>query len=396
MTSASGGLLRMRKAHLHSRVTSVELFFDLVFVFAVTRLSHALLEHLTPLGAVQTLMLMMAVWWVWIYTTWITNWLDPDRVAVRILLFVLMAAGLMLSIAVPKAFGPMGLLFAGAYVFMQLGRTLFVLWATRPSPQLQRTFRRMSCWFVASGALWIAGGLAQDEARMAWWAAALALEYCGPAAGYWTPILGRSRTGDWNVEGGHMAERCGLFVIIALGESILVTGATFGGLAWTGATIMAFLTAFIGAVAMWWIYFNVAADAASEAIAASDDPGRLARSGYTYLHLPIVAGIIVSAVADEIVLQHPGGHVAGDAAMVILGGPALFLLGALLFKRWIFNAWSPSRLAGLAALAALIPLAPLMTPLAYAAAAAGVLVAVAGWETVAVRRPAPSLSGTST
>jgi low temperature requirement protein LtrA len=392
MASETRRLLRTRRAHEHSRVTSVELFFDLVFVFAVTRLSHALLEHLTPLGAVQTLMLMMAVWWVWIYTTWITNWLDPERISVRVMLFVLMLAGLILSGAIPHAFDATGLVFAAAYAFMQVGRTLFMLWAVRGEPRLTRAFVRILGWLVASAALWIAGGLAHDGTRMALWTGALAIELVGPAAAYWVPGLGRTSTGDWNVEGGHMAERCGLFVIIALGESILVTGATFADLPWSFAAIAAFLAALIGSIAMWWIYFDAAAEAATTRIAESDDPGRLARSAYTYLHLPIVAGIIVSAVADEIVLRRPDSHVSASTAAVILGGPALYLAGAALFKWNVWSVVSHRRIAGLAALAAMIPLAGVMTPLAYAAAASAVLVVVAAWETVALRREAVGLS----
>ena len=324
----------------------------------------------------------MAVWWVWIYTTWITNWLDPDRAEVRVLLFVLMLAGLLLSVSIPQAYDGLGLLFAGCYVAMQVGRTLFMLWAVRDDPPLLRNFRRVVCWLLASAVFWIAGGLAQDGARLALWGVALAIEYVAPAAGFWIPRLGRTPTGEWNVEGSHLAERCGLFVIIALGESILVTGATFGGLAWTPQTVAAFLVAFVGAVAMWWIYFSAAAEEARETIARSDDPGRMARSAYTYLHLPIVAGIIVAAVGDELVLKHPNGHMDAPTAMAILGGPALYLLGALLFKWNVWGELSHRRLAALAALAALIPLAPSMTPLAYAAAAAGVLVALAAWESM--------------
>ena len=385
---SNGRLLRTRHGREHSRVTPAELFFDLVFVFAVTRLSHGLLEHLTPLGLLQTTLLMMAVWWVWIYTTWLTNWLDPDRHEVRLLLFVLMLVGILLSVAIPGAYDGLGLLFAGCYVAMQLGRSLFMVWAVRGDPPLRRTFQGISVWFAVAGVLWIAGGLSTDGARLALWIAALAIEYLGPAATFWTPLLGRATTHDWNVEGGHLAERCGLFVIIALGESILVTGATFGGLAWTPQTVAAFLVAFVGSVAMWWIYFNVAAEDAREMIASSDDPGRMARSAYTYLHLPIVAGIIVAAVGDELVLAHPAGRLGTPTALAIVGGPILFVLGVLLFKWNVWGVISHRRVLALVTLAALIPLAPFLTPLAYAACAAAVLVALGAWESVVLHREA--------
>jgi low temperature requirement protein LtrA len=207
--------------------------------------------------------------------------------------------------------------------------------------------------------------------------------------GFFVPGLGRSTVQDWDVEGSHMAERCGLFIIIALGESILVTGGTFGQLAWTAPTIAAFVVAFVGSVAMWWIYFNVGAEKASRTIAASADPGRLARLAYTYLHLPIVAGIIVSAVADELVLAHPSGNTDLKTAFAVLGGPALYLAGNILFKRAISGKVALSHLAGLGMLTLLIPAAGLGSPLALGAATTSVLVVVAAWETWSLRAVRP-------
>ena len=378
---ARQSVLRPRRGHEESRVTFVELFFDLVFVFAVTQLSHLLLAHLSLLGVVQTTLLLMAVWWVWVFTSWVTNWLDPDRPPVRVMLFVLMLAGLVLSTSLPEAFEARGLAFAAAYVFMQVGRSLFTLWALgRQSPHNRRNFQRITAWLALAGVLWIAGGVADHGARLALWALALLVEYLSPSVGFWTPGLGRSTTTDWDIEGGHIAERCGLFIIIALGESILVTGATFGELAWTPVTAAAFLAAFVGSVAMWWIYFNVGAGRGSRLIASSADPGRLGRLAYTYLHLPIVAGIIVAAVGDELVLAHPTGHGGPWMAATALGGPALYLVGNLLFKRATAERLPLSHLGGLVLLALLIPLATTASPLATGTAATLVLVLVAGWE----------------
>ncbi len=379
---ARRSVLRPRRGHEDSRVTFVELFFDLVFVFAVTQLSHLLLAHLTLLGVIQTTLLLMAVWWVWIFTSWVTNWLDPDQVPVRLMLFVLMLAGLVLSTSLPQAFEAQGLTFAAAYVFMQVGRSLFMLWALgRHPPGNRRNFQRITAWLACAGVLWIGGGLADHGARLGLWAAALFVEYLAPSVGFWTPRLGRSTTADWDIEGGHIAERCGLFIIIALGESILVTGATFGTLTWTAATAAAFLAAFVGSVAMWWIYFNIGAGRGSRLIASSADPGRLARLAYTYIHLLMVAGIIVSAVADELVLAHPTGHTGPATTLAVLGGPALYLAGNLLFK-WATAGRLP--LSHLAALLLLVLLVPLpMTgaaPGVCAAAATLVLVMVAIWE----------------
>jgi low temperature requirement protein LtrA len=185
-----------------------------------------------------------------------------------------------------------------------------------------------------------------------------------------------------------MAERCALFVIIALGESILVTGATAASHPATAANVGAFLVAFLGTVAMWWIYFNIGAERGSRAFAGSADPGRIARAVYTYFHIPIVAGIVVCAVADELVIAHPGGHVETAAAVAVIGGPALYLVGNLLFKRASAKYYPLSHLAGLGLLAVLVPLYTLMPPLALGAATTAVLVVVAVWETRSLRSQA--------
>lgn len=149
----------------------------------------------------------------------------------------------------------------------------------------------------------------------------------------WTPGLGLSVASEWDVEGGHLAERCSLFIIIALGQSVLVTGATFAGLAWTPETVAAFLPSFAGSAAIWWIYFDTGSERGAAVIEASDNPGRLARRVYAYIHLPIVGGIIVSAVADALVLAHPMVTAKRDAIAILLGGPALYLAGDALFKQ---------------------------------------------------------------
>jgi low temperature requirement protein LtrA len=233
-------LLRPRDEHQENKVTNIELFFDLVFVYAVTQLSHALLHQLNLLGALQVLLLFLAVWWVWVFTTWVTNWLDPERPLVRVALLTLMLAGLLLSIAIPNAFGERGMLFAGAYVFMQVGRTLFMLWAIGDAaPANTRNFQRIAVWLVVSGVLWLIGGRLDGQTRGACWSVALLLEYLGPAMAFRVPGLGRSSTADWNVDGGHLAERCSQFVIIALGESsvdLIVRGWVHSADFWTTKT----------------------------------------------------------------------------------------------------------------------------------------------------------------
>ncbi|WP_291870521.1 low temperature requirement protein A [Caulobacter sp.] len=379
-------LLRERHKHEHARVTYVELFFDLVFVFAVTQLSHAVLHHPTPLGVLHAAMLLAAVWWAWVCTSWITNWLDPEQVPVRLMMFLLMAAGLVLSAAIPNAFEGGGLAFAGAYAFIQVGRSLFFLISTWREAAHRANVGRITAWVTLSAAFWIAGGLLHDEARLIAWAIAIGIDYLSALVGFWTPGLGRSATSDWVVEGGHLAERTALFTIIALGESIIVTGATVVGMPWTLETVAAFATSLVGSIAMWWIYFSFTAEAASEAIAESEDPGAIARLAYTYSHLIPIAGIIVAAVGDEWVIHHALGHTDLKTAAAVIGGPALFLLGVLVFKLAVFKRWPLTRLVGLGLLAALVPIAGHVSPLVLSMLSTLALVVVGAWETVLVSR----------
>lgn len=374
-------LLRERHEHQHARVTYVELFFDLVFVFAVTQLSHAVLAHPTAEGVLHAAMLLAAVWWAWVCTSWITNWLDPERVPVRLMMFLLMAAGLVLSAAIPDAFGKGGLVFACAYAFIQVGRSLFFLISIWREPAHRMNVARIFAWVTLSAVFWIAGGVLDGEARVIAWAVAIGVDYLSALVGFWTPGLGRSTTSDWVVEGGHLAERTALFTIIALGESIIVTGATMVGMPWTPETVAAFATALVGSIAMWWIYFSFTAEAASEAIAESEDPGAIARLAYTYCHLIPIAGIIVAAVGDEWVIHHASGHTDVKVAAAVIGGPALFLAGVLVFKLAVFRQWSLTRLVGLALLAALVPLAGHVSPLVLSMLSTLALVVVGAWET---------------
>ena len=381
-----GPLFRPIVPHQHSRVTYAELLFDLVFVFAVTQISHTLLAQFTPLGAVQTTVLLLSVWWVWVYTSWVTNWLNPELTPVRVLLFMLMLGGLVLSTSIPKAFESRGLWFAAAYAAMQVGRTAFWLLSTpRERTSARMNAVRILVWLSVSAVFWIAGGLAQGHMRLVLWAVALAIEYTSPAVRFWIPKYGASSVADWYVEGGHMAERCAGFIIIALGESIVVTGATFADLTWTREVVAAFLSAFVGALAMWWIYFHKGAEAGSELISNSSEPGRLARLAYTYLHLPIVAGIILAAVADDLVLQHPAGHSDPRTVLSAVGGPLLFLIGTILFKHTIRGWLQLSHGVGIIALCVLGWFAAELSPLALSIATSALMVVVAAWESISLR-----------
>jgi low temperature requirement protein LtrA len=380
-----GALFRPIVPNQHSRVTYAELLFDLVFVFAVTQVSHTLLSHFTPLGAVETTLLLLSVWWVWVYTSWVTNWLNPELTPVRLLLFLLMLGGLVLSTSIPLAFDSRGLWFAIAYAAMQVGRTLFWLLSTPTHTAARMNTIRILIWLSVSAVFWIAGGLAQGEMRLLLWAVALGIEYLSPAVRFWIPKYGASSVADWYVEGGHLAERCAGFIIIALGESIVVTGATFADLRWTGEVVAAFLSAFVAALAMWWLYFHKGAEAGSELISSSNEPGRLARLAYTYLHLPIVAGIILSAVADDLVLQHPTGHSDVKVLVSTVGGPMLFLIGAILFKHAIRGWLQLSHVVGIVALGVLGWFGAELSPLTLSLATTLLMVIVAAWESLSLR-----------
>jgi low temperature requirement protein LtrA len=384
-----GALFRPLVPNQHARVTYAELLFDLVFVFAVTQISHTLLGRFTPLGALQTTLLFLGVWWVWVYTSWITNWFNPELTPVRILLFLLMLGGLVLSTSIPKAFEERGLWFAAAYAAMQVGRTLFWV-ASTPStrPLARMNAIRVLIWLSISAVFWITGGFAEGERRLILWAIALVIEYVSPAARFWIPRYGASSLTDWGVEGGHMAERCAGFIIIALGESIVVTGATFADLPWTIETVTAFVSAFIGALAMWWIYFHKGVDAGSEQISRSSEPGRLARLAYTYLHMPIVAGIILSAVADELVLVHPADHSDLKTVLSAIGGPLLFLIGTILFKHTFRRFLQLSHGVGIVALCILAWFASGFSPLMLSILTTAILVVVAVWESISLKSSA--------
>jgi low temperature requirement protein LtrA len=294
-----------------------------------------------------------------------------------------------LSTSIPQAFESRGLWFAVAYAAMQVGKTVFLWVSTPPSQPLARMNAvRIIAWLSMSAVFWIAGGFAEGQSRLLLWAVALCIEYISAAARFWIPKYGATEVADWVVEGGHIAERCAGFIIIALGESIVVTGATFSELTWTTETVAAFVSAFLGSLAMWWIYFHRGAEAGSEQISRATEPGRLARLAYTYLHMPIVAGIIVAAVADELVLKHPHGHSDLKTVLSAIGGPLLFLIGTILFKHTIRGFLQLSHGAGIIALVILAWFAGEMSPLLLSIVTTGIMVIVAGWESISLKSDA--------
>src|SRR3954467_4459273 len=330
------------------RATSLELFYDLVFVFAVTQISHHLLGHLTWAGAGQSALLLLVVWWSWNYTTWVTNELDPESPVVRLLMIALMLASLMMAVAIPHAFGDDALLFVGSYLTIQVGRHTFLPFAAadRGEPERERAGRILT-WFVAAGVFWVAGALADGSARTALWLLALALDYGGPLALFRIPgrpfAAGESA---WQVSTAHFAERFGLFIIIALGESIVITGATVSAADLDAPILAAFATAFLVTAAMWWLYFTYVARIAERRLELAPNRTRTARDAYTYLHVVLVAGIIVSAVGDEIVIAHPTAPLTDAQVAAVVLGPAIYLLAHTLFRLRLTKTVGWRRLAG--------------------------------------------------
>jgi len=306
------------------------------------------------------------------------------------MLLGVMLASLVMSASIPEAFGDQGLVFAAALVVINVGRTVFALLALDRNRHLRGIFQRVLVWWSATGLLWLAGGLAHEDLRTVIWVVAVAVEYGGVWLGFPTPGLGRSRTTDCTIAGEHMAERCHM---LALGESILVTGTNFGELPRTAQIVAAFLVAFVGSAALWWIYFDRSAEAARRVISAASDPGRIGGfSAYTYFHIPMVAGIIAAAGADELTIAHPGDGAMSATTALILGGPALYLVGNALLKWALWDRLPRSRLVAICALIALVPAAVVSSALVLLVAATLVLVAVALWDARTERAKSGSAS----
>jgi low temperature requirement protein LtrA len=383
--AAAHPLLRLRDGH-HARVTYEELFFDLVYVFAVTQVSHGLLHHLTPAGVVEALILWFAVWLGWQYTCWVTNWFNPQAAPIRALLFVTMLLALVMSASIPAAFVERGMLFAGSYVAMQVGRTAFIALQLPGAHPLAPNFRRILGWVLISACFWIAGALADGRERVLWWLGGIVCEYVAPMFGFALPGLGRSRTRDWTIEGGHLAERCQLFVIVALGEAVLATGASLSDTRiWNAPVVWALLATFVGSLSMWWLYFGTSSEDATRAITRSSDPGRMG-AYFHYIHAILVAGIIVAAVGHDLILVSPNGMPTLAQAAVLAGGPAVYMLGSAVYKRVVYGVVALSHVFGVLALLALMPLALALGALPAAWASAAILLCVGWVERRAMRR----------
>ncbi|HEY1368933.1 MAG TPA: low temperature requirement protein A [Gaiellaceae bacterium] len=378
-----------RRESAEQRATWLELFYDLVFVFAVTELSHHLLNDLTWRGAGQSALLLLVVWWSWNYTTWVTNELDPDSFVVRLLMIGLMLASLLMSIAIPEAFGPRALLFVGSYLAIQIGRHAFLTFAAAGPGTLERERAgRILIWFAAAGVFWVAGAVAGGTARVVLWLVALALDYGAPVVVFYVPGRKRLEDNAWQVETSHFSERFALFVIIALGESIVVTGATTSDLALSFTRVLALAIAFLGSAALWWLYFARVVQVAQQELERAEHRTTVARDAYTYLHVVLVAGIIVTAVGDELVIAHPRDSLTHAEVAAVVAGPAIYLLAHTLIRLRLIGSVNPRRLGGAAA-CAVVGLAAASAPaLVLGGLVLLVLIAVVGLDQLAAARRA--------
>ena len=340
-----------RTGHRRSEVGPVELFFDLVYVFAIIQLSHLLIEHLSWTGAAQTVVVFAAVWWGWNYTAWAMNWLDPSRTGVQLLSGVLMLAALGMAIAIPSAFGDGAWLFIGCYLFMGVLRPVFMM-ITYRGHQLAANYRMLLLWTLLAGVFWMAGALLPPEWRLFAWLVAVLVDYAAPLAQYRLPGLGSAPMHTWDTDPEHLAERNRLVFIIALGESVLLMGGSVvahGHL--TVPLAISVLVGFASLFALWWNYFALA----GPDTAGGNSSTRALRSAYAYAHALMVLGAILVAVSIELRLTHD--HLTPASILITTAGPFVYLTGNVLFLRSRFGRLARSRFIAMALLVAIAVLA---------------------------------------
>ncbi len=371
-------------------VTPLELFFDLVYVFAIGQLSHHLVEHVDLRTGAETVILTLAVTYAWYMTAWGANWLDPDRRPVQLLLIGLMFASLLMSVAIPDAFDGRAWLFVSGYLLLQVGRSVFLIVALR-GRRLGEHFVNDLVWELLTGVLWVAGAIADGDARLVLWGFAVAATYVGVSSLHWLP--GRGRAIDLEhteIAGGHLIERFRLFFLIALGETVLTMGAAFTDEPFEAERLLALAIGFTGTVALWWCYFQRAEGIGVEVAETSDDAGAVGWWGTVTLTLMVLA-LIGIAVGDELAIAHPGDDPTLGFTILTFGGPALFLLAQVVFLRETVGYIPRSRPLGLVALAILAFATAPFTLMVAIAGSTAVLVAVAIADTVQARDEAAQI-----
>jgi low temperature requirement protein LtrA len=352
------------------RVTALELFFDLVFVFAITQVTGFLYHDPTWTRLLQAFALLAALWFAWTGYAWLGNTAASDEGPMRVVLLVVMAPLLVASLAVPHAFTSDALVFGVAYFLVRALHIVAYAVLARGDPELGGAVVRLARTILPAAGVLVVAGLVPEPWRGVCWAAALTIDYGG---------LLLSSLDGWRVEPGHFAERHGLIVIIALGESIVALGAGSAAALDTGLVTGVVLGLGVAAC-LWWAYFDVVAKVAERKLREAHGAARarIARDSYSYLHLPMVAGIVVFAFGVKETLAHVHAHLWSLPAAALCGGVALYLLALSAFKRRNVGSWNYPRLVASAALLALVPVAthvPSLVALALVAGVAGTLIA---------------------
>jgi low temperature requirement protein LtrA len=356
-----------------SRVTALELFFDLVFVLALTQCTALMAGDPTWHGIVRGLLVLAVLWWAWVGYAWLTSVVDPEAGAVRITIFAAMAAFLVAALSVPGAFADDGLAFACAYAVVRVAHIWLFVLASRDDPGLRRSVIGLAASTALATGLLLAASAADGSLQTGLWAVALLVDVGAPALLF---------SEGWRLEPNHFAERHGLIVIIALGESIVAIGVGSDAVVDLGVVVAATLGVAIAA-ALWWLYFDVIVWLAERRLVEAA-PGReqneLARDAYSIIHFPMVAGIVLAALGLKKTLAHVGDPLDGVPAAALAGGVALYLLGHVAFRWRLTRTLSRGRLTAAIAVLALLPLALGIPALATVALIVAVLVALIAYD----------------
>ncbi|CCH20735.1 low temperature requirement protein A [Micromonospora lupini] len=310
--------------------TFLELFFDLVYIFLLSRLATSLGENLTVRGAAQTAVLLLAAWWVWVLTAWLTDLFDPRLPIIQATVLLVMLGTLLMAIATPYAFGRYGWLFVAAYFGIHLVRDAVLIPGTRVNRPIQARSVRVFFWFGITVAPWVAGVFVDETARLVLWSLAVAVDLGSARIGWPTPGLGRTELASQIFTGLHLSERHRAIFIVALGELILSTGTGLARSGFTAGQVTAGAVAFVSAVLLFQLYFqrvNRILAPPSVTTVERVRPG----TSTSYTHLVMVAGVVLVSTGTSMVIARPSGGTPVDVMAAILGGPALFLLGSVLF-----------------------------------------------------------------
>ena len=375
MSAAASREPRLRAALREGeRVTPLELFFDLVFVLAFTQCTALMAGDPTWEGLARGLLVLGVMWWAWVGYAWLTSVVDPEEGAVRIAMFAAMAALLVCALAIPEAFGDLGLLFAIAYGGVRGGQIALFVLASRDDPRLRHSVWGLAISTAVGTGLLAAASFADHEAQGALWALALALDMGGPL------IIDSS---GWRLAPGHFAERHGLILIIALGESIVAIG--IGAEHGVDAGVVAAAVIGIAIAAMlWWMYFDVVALVSERRLVEAPEGkirNEMARDSFSYLHFPMIAGIILLALGMKKTLEHVDDPLKLVPAVALLGGTSLYLLAHVAFRWRNVHTLNTRRLALAILLGAFTPIAIELPALAAIAILAAALIALVAIET---------------